>query len=166
MRATMSSFNGLRLLRRQLCTADSYKGPGGLSAREIMGKIHEAKARDAGVQREHAREVGKRAADLSADAARAAAKPTADNGSEAASIPLQKLQNMGTADLVQLLVARGINFSDCREHSALLERASVRLGARPQQRANHHPAFQREVPASHLRGMAVDRSSADKKDDL
>ena len=146
--------------RRFLC-ADSYHGPGGLSARQIMAKIQEAKARDSGMRRDEAHDAGMAAADRAASvqASRAAATRHAN------AIPRAKLQMMRTPELVQLLVARGIDFGDCYEHSQLLERASVRLGVvKAAAGATHHPAYQKPPPAAHLRGQAVSRGGADQKD--
>ena len=153
---------GTRGIRTLCSAADSYRGPGGLSARDIMSKIHEAKARDAGVRQEHAAEIGRRAAEQRA----AASKQDAAQRESATPVNLERLQAMSTSELVQLLVQRGIQFSDCYEHVDLLARARTTLGESRGKVARHHPAYQAAVPASRLRGAAVDRSSAERKDDL
>jgi hypothetical protein len=144
---------------RTLCNADNFKGPGGLSARDIMAKIQEAKARDAGVQPAYAKEIGRAAAARAASAQKAAAPPPEASTS---TVSVGRLQAMSSAELVSLLVSRGVEFSDCYEHQDLLDRAIGRLGESKVPR--HHPAAGGR--ANQARGKAVDRSALDRPDDL
>jgi hypothetical protein len=144
---------------RTLCNADNFKGPGGLSARDIMAKIQEAKARDAGVQPAYAKEIGRAAAARAASAQKAAAPPPEASTS---TVSVGRLQAMSSAELVSLLVSRGVEFSDCYEHQDLLDRAIGRLGESKVPR--HHPAAGGR--ATQARGKAVDRSALDRPDDL
>lgn len=142
-----------RTARRFLCTADSYRGPGGLSAREIMAKMHEVGARDAGLSAEKAKDVGRAAAERLATAG----KPKASKAE--AAIPRSELEALSAQELVALLVARGIEFGDCTQQAQLLERAILHLGAK--EKARHHPAYsQRHPSAGRVGGMPVDRSRA------
>ena len=144
---------------RTLCNADNFKGPGGLSARDIMAKIQEAKARDAGVQPAYAKEIGRAAAARAASAQKAAAPPPEASTS---TVSVGRLQAMSSAELVSLLVSRGVEFSECYEHQDLLDRAIGRLGESKVPR--HHPAAGGR--ANQARGKAVDRSALDRPDDL
>ena len=148
-------------LSRTFCNADAYKGPGGLSARDIMAKIQEAKARDAGVQPVYAKEIGRAAAARAASAQKAAAPPP-EASTRTVLVPVGRLQAMSSAELVSLLVSRGVEFSDCYEHQDLLNRAVGRLGESKVPR--HHPAAGGR--ATQARGKAVDRSALDRPDDL
>ena len=142
---------------RSLCTADSFYGPGGLSARQIMSKLHEVHARDAGLTKEEAREVGRVTADAraAASSARPAGSPSADG-----TIPRAELEAMSVTKLVSLLVARGVDFSDCAERQMLIDRALLHLGEREKvpSVARHHPVYQ--ARPVQLKGVAVDRSRA------
>ena len=160
--------------RRAVCTADEYRGPGGLTARELMAKIQEASERDSGKSLADAAAAGRAAADLAAAAAARGRAHKADASSTSSDdvMPLATLQAMSTHELVSLLVAKGADFSDCREHGALLERATTVLGPRSSTGSRHArglPAYCKQkyvhVPASSLRGKAVSRGR-DPADDL
>ena len=155
------------MVRSLVCKADSFKGPGGLSAREIMSRMHEAEARDKGVPKPQAQDLGRAAAEASASQRRAAeASSSQQNASKSAQVPIRILQASSAMDLVQMMVARGVDFSDCAQPDALLSRAIATIGEKPSSRpkARHHPAYQRASPDAHLKGTAVDRSAVEKKD--
>ena len=153
---------------RWICSADSYHGPGGLSARQIMAKVQEAERRDAGCSPQHAQQAGAAAADMAADRARSRASQAASHN-RPLTVPKEVLEQMSVPDLVSLLVARGVAFSDITDERELVARAIDALGELPKSAntgARHHPAYAQSPAAAHLRGKAVDRSAAEARDPL
>eukprot|EP00322_Chrysochromulina_rotalis_P030446 CAMPEP_0115865684 /NCGR_PEP_ID=MMETSP0287-20121206/19850_1 /TAXON_ID=412157 /ORGANISM="Chrysochromulina rotalis, Strain UIO044" /LENGTH=128 /DNA_ID=CAMNT_0003320207 /DNA_START=80 /DNA_END=466 /DNA_ORIENTATION=- len=124
-----------------------------------MARVQETKARDEGASREEARVQGKAAADRAAARARGTT-PQAQDGTR---LELATLEAMSDMELVQLMVERGVAFTDCTKRDELVQRAYAKLG---EPVARHHAAYQaHHRPAgSHLRGSRVDRSAVEKRD--
>ena len=96
--------------RRSLATdPDSYYGPGGLSARQIMDELQKNRAKEA----EAARKSPPRA--------------TASEAPGAARVSEAELSKLSSRELREKLVARHVDISDCFERADLLQRARAHL---------------------------------------
>ena len=95
--------------RFRTSSADSYFGPGGLSARQIFEKVNESRAKEA---------------------AHAAASDKSNDDEE-------EIQSASSKTLRDSLIARNVDVSDCFERSCLVTRARMHPVS-PVERQNEH----------------------------
>ena len=97
---------------------DSFYGPGGLSARQIMDELQKSRAKEA----EAARAAGSRSTSQ-----QKAQKATAQSEESVARMSEAELMQLTSKELRQRLQERQVDISDCFERADLVERARSHL---------------------------------------